>query len=418
MKNRHEMALLRFSIIAPLVNGTYEEDSISQYVSSASQKTYVFNGEAINFSKDTIRRWYYSYMKNGYNGLVSLQRSDYREPRVLNQDAKEKIRKLIIGYPRITATRIYQILIEDRIITPENVSLKTVQRYVKLLKSQAPQELSERRRFSCENPNDMWQSDTSTGPYVLIDGKKYRTYLIMFLDDYSRLITGYGFYLNDNAINMQLTFKRAIKIYGVPKILYVDNGGPYINQQLKIICARIGTQHRSTRAYDPQAKGKIERCFRTIKDQWMNGEDWNRFTSIEDVTRSFGEYVIRYNNTVHGSTGKSPNDAFHSYETIRRIPPADIDEMFWHEVKRTADFTSCISIEKRKYEVPRRCIRTECTYTYDPQDLSAVYFEGEKCRLLDQIANSKKKRRTNISYQGIVNDENDVIDMEAADEIS
>ena len=419
MKDRNEMALLRFSIIAPLVNGTYEEASVSEYVELASEKTYHFKGEALTFSKDTIRRWYYNYKKEGYEALVTVQRADYKESRVLTADAKSKIQKLLRGYPRITAKKIYKILIEDHIVTPAEVSERTVQRYVRNLRKSFPDEPTERRRFRCENPNDMWQSDTSSGPYIVMDGKKYRTYLIMFLDDYSRLITGYGFYLNDNAINMQLTFKDAVKTYGVPRILYVDNGGPYINQQLKIICARIGTEHRSTRAYDPQSKGKIERCFRTIKDQWMNGEDWNKFKSLSDVMRSFGEYVIRYNNTIHGATDETPNDAFHGYEYIKRIPPEKIDAMFYHEVRRTADATACISIDKRKYEVPRKCRGVECVYTYDPQDLSCVYYEGEKCRLLDEVANSKKKRRVNISFQGIVNAEDDVLDMEdETDEIS
>lgn len=277
----------------------------------------------------------------------------------------------------------------------------------------------ERRRFTCAQANDMWQSDTSVGPYIIFDGKKYRTYLIMFLDDHSRLITGYGFYLNDNAINMQLTFKKAVKVYGVPKVLYVDNGAPYVSRQLKIICARLGTEHKNTRAYDPQSKGKIERCFRTIKTQWMNGENWNEYRSLKDVEESFGRYVIGYNNTIHSSIGKTPNDAFHEYESIKRIPEDKLNEMFRHEVMRTADATGCISIEKRKYEVPRECIGVEKAYTFDPENLSAVYYGSEKCRLLDEVSNSKKKRRVDISFRGIINNEEGVIcSEEEMDEIS
>jgi len=35
------------------------------------------------------------------------------------------------------------------------------------------------------------------------------------------------FFFNDNAINMQVVFKKAISKYGVPKKLFVDNGGSY-----------------------------------------------------------------------------------------------------------------------------------------------------------------------------------------------
>lgn len=74
-----------------------------------------------------------------------------------------------------------------------------------------------------EFANDCWQGDTSHGPVITIDGKKVQTYLIQLIDDASRLLVGYQFYLNDNAINFQAVLKQAIKIYGVPKKLFVDN---------------------------------------------------------------------------------------------------------------------------------------------------------------------------------------------------
>ncbi|MDO4957581.1 MAG: DDE-type integrase/transposase/recombinase [Bacteroidales bacterium] len=411
MQDANEMALFRFSIIAPLFNGTCEEKSISEYVALASEKTYYLNGKPMVFSKETIKKWYYNYKNEGYDGLVRVQRSDYQKPRALSEDAKREIEEKLLQYPKITATKIYSNLIKEGVIESKDVSLKTVQRYVKLLKTAIPKSEIQRRRFQMPEANDMWQSDTSSGPYVLIEGQKYRSYLVMFIDDYSRLITGYGFYLHDNAINMQLTLKSAIKTYGIPKLLYMDNGGPYVNQQLKIICARLGIICKNTRAYDPESKGKIERCFRTIKMQWMNSVDWNKFKSLEDVNKSFGEYVRIYNNSIHSSTGKTPNNAFHEYESIRRIDSSKIDEMFWHEVKRTADLTSCISVEKRLYEVPTECIGKECAFTYDPENMDVLYYKGVKCKLLNPTANSKKKRKLNVSYVGMVNDESEVIDL-------
>ena len=39
--------------------------------------------------------------------------------------------------------------------------------------------------------------DTSHGPIIKIDGKKVQTYLVQLIDDASRLIVGYQFFLND-----------------------------------------------------------------------------------------------------------------------------------------------------------------------------------------------------------------------------
>ena len=56
------------------------------------------------------------------------------------------------------------------------------------------------------------------------------------------MIVGYGFFLEDNAVNVQTVLKRAIAKYGVPKRLYADNGKPYKNEQLPIICAQLQIQ--------------------------------------------------------------------------------------------------------------------------------------------------------------------------------
>ena len=77
---------------------------------------------------------------------------------------------------------------------------------------------------------------------------------------------GYGFYYNDNAENVQKVLKKAVEKYGIPKKLYLDNGASYKNNELEKICARLGIKKIHTHAYVPEAKGKVERCFKTIKE--------------------------------------------------------------------------------------------------------------------------------------------------------
>ena len=53
------------------------------------------------------------------------------------------------------------------------------------------------------------------------------------------------------------------------KQIYLDNGKSYKNCQLSLICARLGIKLTHTHPYDPESKGKVERCFKTIKEGWM-----------------------------------------------------------------------------------------------------------------------------------------------------
>lgn len=125
---------------------------------------------------------------------------------------------------------------------------------------------TDRKAFEMEFANDMWDADTSHGLYLTINGKKVKTYLIAIIDDASRLITSAKFYFEDNAINFQLTFKEALKKYGIPKRIFLDNGKTYKNEQLGIICANVGMALIYTKPYSPESKAKIERWFHTMKD--------------------------------------------------------------------------------------------------------------------------------------------------------
>jgi len=98
----------------------------------------------------------------------------------------------------------------------------------------------------------------SANLHIKVNGLKRQTYLITFIDDASRLILHGEFFFNDNAVNMQIVFKKAIAKYGVPKKLFVDNGSSYRNDQLHLICASLGTVLIHTKAYSPESKGYVK----------------------------------------------------------------------------------------------------------------------------------------------------------------
>jgi transposase InsO family protein len=70
----------------------------------------------------------------------------------------------------------------------------------------------------------MWQSDIMT---FRLAGKN--AYLIGYLDDYSRYITGLGFYRSQTAEHVIETYRCAVGEYGVPKELLTDSGRQYTN---------------------------------------------------------------------------------------------------------------------------------------------------------------------------------------------
>lgn len=416
----NDFALFRFGLIAPAINKTHEFNTNNEYFRDISLKKHVFNGKEYEFSISSLKNWYYKYQKEGFNSLNNKKRSDYKSSHKLNNDTINRIITLREQYPNISGTAIYKKLIQEQYINSQDVSLNTLLRFIKSNNLKASQVMTiERRMFECENINECWQSDTSDGPYIMIDNKKYRTKLIMFIDDKSRLIMGFDFFLNDTAINMQSVFKNAIKTYGKPKKLFVDNGGPYANKQLSLICASLGIELIHAKPYSPESKAKIERSFRTIKDGWMRCTDWNEFGTLEDVRKSLATFLYNeYINKVHSSTNETPNERWHNeYSKVSFLKEEYIDESFLHRVIRKVRQDRTVKIDNTFYEVPFKYVGQSIELRYDPIVTNHVFiFEDNKkietVKPVDKVSNSKSKRKNSIDYNLAINDERNVIEME------
>ena len=420
--------LFRYGVISPLLQRFLSGDKITlKDFEKLAEKEYYFRGKSYKFSPYTIKKWYYYYQKEGLNKLKTKERKDKNKSRKLSNEVIEYIIDLRSKYPKMTTKNMYERILKDGYIN-KSVNIRSFYRYLSSndLKKEVINR-KERRRYEREYPNDVWQGDTTYGPYITIDGNKYRTYLIHFIDDNSRLVVGRGFYLNDNAINVQKTLKKAIKTYGIPKRIYLDNGKSYKNEQLSLICARLGIKLTHTHPYDPESKGKVERCFKTIKEGWMNSRNWNTFKSIEDLEKDYEEYLFNdYINKVHSELGDTPNNVWHKgigNVKWRRLEEEKVEEAFMHEIKRKVSKDGVVSINNELYEVDSVYAGDEVTIRYYISNLDKMWvYEKEErkseVRKLNKKENSKIERKTKIDYSKIVNNEEGVIELGDSDEVS
>ena len=395
-----QIALFRYGIIAPIVNRVGDEDiPIKQRFLIASQKSYVgIDGELINVSWSTIERWYYNYTNHGFKGITPPTRSDEGISRKLDDDLKEQIKYIKTEYPRIPATLVYSKLIENGSIKEKEISLSTINRYINTIKKEEGLTSNkDMRRYEREHINEVWCADTSYGPYITIGKKKCRTYIIALIDDASRMIVGIGIFLNDNYENFLSVIKKAISTYGKPKILNLDNGSTYKNNQKALLSARVGFSLNYCAPYTPTSKSKIERWFRTMKDQFFATLNINDFKDIKELETALFKYVKEYNNTPHSSLkSKTPNDRFfEESKLIKRLNNKQIEESFLFEIERTVSSDNVVMINKEEYEVPYRYSKQKITLRYS-SDLSKVYVvkgnELEEIKILNKHDNSHIKR--------------------------
>lgn len=191
-----------------------------------------------------------------------------------------------------------------------------------------------------------------------------------------------------------------------PKKYLLTIGTPYKNQQLKLICANLGTALIHAKAYSPESKAKIERSFRTVKDNFINLEDWSKYNNLKDLNEAYKNYIVKeYNSKYHTGIEDIPRNRFQrDYEKIKFIEtPEDVDKIFLHVEEKPVALDATIRLGKKDYEVPQKYIKQRIIIKYNPEDLSFVYIYDEETKELkkvypvDKIANSKMKRNT-ISY--------------------
>ncbi|TWU08354.1 DDE-type integrase/transposase/recombinase [Stieleria varia] len=77
------------------------------------------------------------------------------------------------------------------------------------------------------------------------------------------------FFFEENVDSMVRAIRSAFYKRGLPQQLLVDNGSIYCCQEITLICARVGCILRHTAVRDAAAKGKIERFFRRVRDQFL-----------------------------------------------------------------------------------------------------------------------------------------------------
>ena len=167
---------------------------------------------------------------------------------------------------------------------------------------------------------------------------------------------------------------------------------------MELLAARIGTTLSYCQPYTPTGKAKIERWFRTMKDQWMAGLDMQDFHSLDELRSSLHSYVQQYNQAPHSSLrGNSPQDRFFSEpEQIRRLSADDISKDFLLEIERRVSADCVIVIDQIEYEVDCRFARQRIRLRYSPdmKDIFVVETDGTftAIRLLNKTENALIKR--------------------------
>jgi transposase InsO family protein len=97
--------------------------------------------------------------------------------------------------------------------------------------------------------------------------------------------------------------------YGLPQLLYCDNGAVYVSQHLQLVCARLGLALIHSKPYDSPSRGKIERFWRTVREGFLPLVDYTQDYSLERFNNRFEQWLDqRYQRKIHLGISSTPLD--------------------------------------------------------------------------------------------------------------
>jgi len=361
------------------------------------------------FTWRSIQTWLWSYTNRGVLALENKARSDKGKRRkVFPEQLQEAIEQVLPTFrdKHPKKSQIYRACIERGLLRRENVARTTFSRIVNELELFQPgSETRNKRRqaFAKQFANQMWQVDTLFGPCIKNGPSSIQTKLIAFIDDASRVVCHGEFFLQESSDTFLKAFQSALYKRGVPEQLYADNGSIYTCKEIVLVCARVGIILCHAPLSDGAAKGKIERFFRTVREDFLSRQ--LDLSSLEALNRQFIAWVEdEYNARIHSTLQMRPIDRFGlDLKRIRFLPVCEAnDEIFFIEESRQVKADNTFSLKNIRFEAPADLHLREIKVRFDRNNFGSdqvvVYYKGQRigrARPVDLIANDRHPNLSN-----------------------
>jgi putative transposase len=309
----------------------------------------------------TLEDWYYAFQKGGFEGLKPKPRSDRGKPRRLSEKQQQFILERVRCLPGVAVKLLYR---QWKQADPTLPALSAVYRWLEqndldaqgrryLLRQNIP---GPTKAFEAPGVNDLWVVDFSPGPFLALHPKTIATHLCVIIDDHSRLIPYAAYALAADTQALLNCLKEALRRRGVPRKLYCDNGGPFVNHHLRIVCANLGIRLIHSKVGRPWSRGKVERMFRTVQQDFEAGLrlPGQGVGSLAELNGQLARWLQEvYHPRDHDGIGESPQARFARALPLLRLldPHLDLDRLCYTRIDRVVRKDGTVRIDNDLYEV-------------------------------------------------------------------
>ena len=401
----------RYAIIAELLNPYLSrQERRTLMLQKAGRRYEIPFSDRTRISSECIRTWYAAYRRFGIEGLRPKVRSDKGVCRGFTAEEAAAFLAYLEQKPELTAKAAYRCLKQQGVVH-HDISKSSLSRLVLSAGLQRHnrlklQDTTQQLKFAFKYPLECVQADMMHA-FELPDekGRAKRTILQVILDDATRRVVYGSFSFRETSLVFEYGLRHVLLTHGRIGRIFTDNGSAFVSSETLRILSILGIPLIHSRVGHPSSRGKIERIFRTIRDQFLRPLDKASVRSLADLNARFHTWVeSEYHRSPHrGLGGITPLEAWlqNAQHIIHLDPTVDLDEIFKHEVRRRIYGDCTFTLEGVLYEVPGVLKGKNITVRFNPfQAVRTLELIFEKrCygqgRVVDTYANTRVKRICN-----------------------
>lgn len=307
------VAIYRATVIGPLMHRLLTHGQLAAELRALSEQRFRPPGadSTRTYSVPTLERWLYAYRADGLNGLRPRPRSDRGFAQELSDELHDLLLDIRREHPDASVPLILKTLVDEGRLEAGKVSEPTVRRLyaafgLRRRAATAEGESRTRLRWQAERPGALWHGDVCHVTGCTVAGKTTPIRIHGLLDDASRYVVALEAHTTEKEVDMLGMTVDALRRHGKPDALYLDNGSTYRGEILKTACARLGITLLHAKPYDPQARGKMERFWRTLREGCLNY--LGAAAALADINTTLRAFLDkRYHPAPHaGLLGKTP----------------------------------------------------------------------------------------------------------------
>lgn len=312
--------------------------------------------EMVSVSERQIRRIVKRIREEGDGGIVHRLRG-----RESNRKLPEKLKDRIITLYREKYEGFGPTLMTEKLEEIEGISLsdETVRSWLIDAgdwKKRRHRKVHRQWRPRKQHQGEMVQLDGSHHDWF--EGRGAKCVLMGYIDDASGKIFG-RFYQYEGTIPAMDSFKRYIRKYGIPMSVYMDKhttykspAEPSIEEELAGIdplsefgraLTELGV--KPIHANSPQAKGRVERLFKTLQDRLVKEMRILGISNIEEANKFLQNYLPSYNRRF----AVKPTEAKDLHRDISK--GLNLDEILCIRTERRLRNDNTVAHNKKLYQV-------------------------------------------------------------------